>query len=252
MAPEFQIMVRQRSLPTLACLFLFVATAFTVLCTSIACKNATRTAVEAPHSYQPASEAPQLKLPEVSAPKIAEVKDAVNRVFKDIAVIDQQQNPNFISGDFNGDASRDLAVIIKPAVGKLSEMNEELQPWLLRDPLAPQFNHRVRPQIASDEVLLAVIHGYGPNDWRDPDATQTFLLKNVAGSGLEVRTPQDFVAANTGRKLPRPRGDLISEVVSGTAGYLYFSGSTYSWYDPKTFKGEEHPGMVHGFRPLRK
>jgi hypothetical protein len=233
-------------------LILLITTTAILLFTSMACTNAPRAAVEKPPSYQPTPEAPQLKLPEVSAPKIAEVEDAVKRVFKDLAVVDQQQSPNFISGDFNGDASRDLAVIIKPAESKVAQINDELQPWLLRDPIATQSNHRIRVQIEPNERLLAVIHGYGPNDWRDPEATQTFLLKNVAGSRLEVQTPQDFVSANTGRKLPRPRGDLISEVVGGTAGYLYFSGSTYSWYDPKTFKGEAPPGMVHRFRSLSK
>ena len=236
----------------LSSIFLSATLTTALLITFAACSSQRRTRVEAPPSYQPTPETPQLKLPEVSAPKVAEVKDAVKRVFKDLAVVDQQQTPNFICGDFNGDASRDLAVMIKPAGGKVAEINEELQPWLLRDPLAPQSNHRVRLQIGSDEVLLAVIHGYGPNDWRDPEATQAFLLKNVAGSRLEAQTPQDFVSANTGRKLPRPRGDLISEVVGGAAGYLYFSGSTYSWYDPKTYKGEAPPGMVHGFRSLRK
>ena len=38
-----------------------------------------------------------------------------------------------------------------------------------------------RLRIEKDEVLLAVIHGYGANDWRDPQATQTFVLKNVVG-----------------------------------------------------------------------
>src|SRR4030095_3380697 len=119
----------------------------------------------------------------------------------------------------------------------------ELQPWILRDPLSNSADPRIRVQIDPQDVLLAVIHGYGPNDWRDPEATQTFLLKNVAGSRMEVHTPQDFVTANTGRNLHRPRGDLISEVVRGIPGYLYFSGATYSWYDPKTYKGEVPSGM---------
>lgn len=224
----------------------------TLLFTSIACSHSHRVALESPPAYQPTAEAPQLKLPEVAAPKIAEVEDAVERVFKDMVVVDKKQKPSFISGDFNGDSSRDLAVIIKPAEGRTVEMNTDLQPWILRDPLARESNHPIRLQIEPNETLLAVIHGYGPNDWRDPEATQTFLLKHVAGSRLEVQTPQTFVKANTGRRLPRPRGDLISEVVGGTLGYLYFSGATYSWYDPLTFKGEAPGGMVHGFRSLRK
>ena len=62
---------------------------------------------------------------------------------------------------------------------------------------------------------MAVIHGYGANDWRDPEATQTFVLKNVVGNDLKVHSGKEFVTANSGRKLPRPQGDLIGETVQG-------------------------------------
>jgi len=63
---------------------------------------------------------------------------------------------------------------------------------------------------------------------------------------LRVQSGKDFATANSGRKLPRPQGDLIGETVQGTPGYLYYATSTYSWYDPKTFKGEPAtPGMFH-------
>ena len=96
-----------------------------------------------------------------------------------------------------------------------------------------------------NDVLLAVIHGYGVNGWRDPEATQTFLLKNAVGSGMAVRQPKDVATANHGKKLPELRGDVIGEVVEGRPGYLYYAGATYSWYDPKTFKGEPEPGVFH-------
>ena len=71
-----------------------------------------------------------------SAPKLNEVQDAVKRVFKDAAVIDNSHNPSFVAGDFNGDASEDIAIVIKPA--KLEEMNQDLPPWLVREPRAKQ------------------------------------------------------------------------------------------------------------------
>ena len=129
----------------------------TLLFTSIACSHSHRVALESPPAYQPTAEAPQLKLPEVAAPKIAEVEDAVERVFKDMVVVDKKQKPSFISGDFNGDSSRDLAVIIKPAEGRTVEMNTDLQPWILRDPLARESNHPIRLQIEPNETLLAVM-----------------------------------------------------------------------------------------------
>jgi hypothetical protein len=84
------------------------------------------------------------------------------------------------------------------------------------------------------------------NGWRDPQATQTFLLKNAVGSGMESHQSKDVVTKSQGKKLPQLRGDVIGEVLGGTSGYLYYSGATYSWYDPKTFKGDPEPGMFHG------
>jgi hypothetical protein len=95
-------------------------------------------------------------------------------------------------------------------------------------------------------MLLAVIHGYGPNGWRDAQATQTFLLKNAVGSGMEARASKELTAASQGKSVPRLRGDVVSEILDGRPGYLYYAGATYSWYDPKTFKPEPEPGMVHG------
>ena len=218
---------------------------------SIGCSSAPKPIVEAPATYQgaPVPQSTPLPVKVASAPKLPEVQAAIKRVFKDAAVLHSTHNPNFLTGDFNGDASQDLAVILKPV--KLDDMNQQYVPWLLRDPRS-HVPPRVRLQIAKDETLLAVIHGYGANDWRDPEATQTFVLKNVVGDDLKVQTGKEFTAANAGRRLPRPQGDLIGETLQGTQGYLYYATSTYSWYDPKTFKGvEEAPGPFHRARTMK-
>jgi rhodanese-related sulfurtransferase len=214
-----------------------------------ACSAAPKQVVEAPPSYQSTPQSTPVRMGIAQAPKLVEVQDAVKRVFKEAAVIDSSFNPHFLAGDFNGDASQDIAVIIKPA--NLDEMNQELPPWLLREPRSNK-PPTVRLRIEKDDVLLAVIHGYGINDWRDPQATQTFLLKNVVGSDLHVESGKDFAKANSGKRLPRPQGDLIAEKLHGTDGYLYFATATYSWYDPKTFKAEtQQTGMFHRPKPLR-
>jgi len=208
------------------------------------CSQSKRQVAEtAPPAYQPSPESTPVRLTAPAAAKTSEVQEAVRRVFKDAAVVDTSYNPNFLAGDFNGDGSQDLAVIVKPV--KLDLMNQELPPWLVREPRAKR-DPRIALKIAKDETLLAVIHGYGANDWRDPDATQTFVLKNVVGNDLRVHSGKEFVTANSGKKLPRPQGDLIGETVQGSPGYLYFASATYSWYDPKTFTGAEAPpGVFH-------
>src|SRR5215213_4793117 len=227
---------------------LLIALASTI---SACSSTAKRPVVEAPPpAYQPSPESTPLPLTvAVPAPKSSEVQEAVKRVFKDGAVVDTNYNPNFLSGDFNGDGSQDLAVIVKPV--KLDLMNQELPPWLVRQPRTGRAD-RGPLRIDKDETLLAVIHGHGANHWRDPEATQTFVLKDVVGNGLTVHSPEDFITANSGRKLPRPQGDLIGETVEGTSGYLYFAQATYSWYDPKTFKGTENASSVfHKPRPMK-
>jgi len=222
-----------------------------VVLTLPACSSTTkRVAVEQPPAaYQPSPESTPVRLVAAAAPKLPEVQDAIKRVFKDAAVLDQDHKPNFLMGDFNGDASQDLAVVIKPV--KLEDMNREYRPWLLRTPRA-NTRDRAQPKIEKDEPLLAVIHGYGTNDWRDPEATQTFVLKNVVGNDLKVHTGKEFVEANAGRKLPRAQGDLIGETLQGTQGYLYYAVSTYSWFDPKSYSDKQDaPGVFHKSRTMR-
>jgi hypothetical protein len=214
------------------------------------CSSTTkRAAVEQPPAvYQPTPESTPVRLAPPPAPKLVEVQSKLKQVFKDAAVLDPNYNPNFLMGDFNGDASQDLAVIIKPV--NLEEMNQEFPPWLVRAPRTSKVNRALK--IEKDEVLLVVIHGYGTNDWRDPEATQTFVLKDVVGNDLKVQTGKEFVAANAGRKLPRAQGDLIGQTLQGTQGYLYYATSSYSWYDPKTFQGgQEAPGVFHRSRTMR-
>jgi hypothetical protein len=180
-----------------------------------------------------------------SLPAAAEVDEAVTRIFKQAAKVDSASAPNFFAGDFNGDNSTDIAVILKPVAAQLADLNQEFPPWILRDPFV-----RPRPgvppmRIAENEQLLAVIHGYGPKGWRDPEATQTYLLKNSVGQDVKAQSKTDVANANKGNSLPRLSGDLIGETLQGKSGYLYFDGAQYSWYDPKTFKPGVDARLVH-------
>jgi hypothetical protein len=216
------------------------------------CGNSKPAVVEhAPVSYQPTPVSTPAQAVATATPKLPEVEEAVKRVFKDVVVVHPDYKTSFLVGDFNGDSSQDLAVILKPVPEKIAEMNEQPM-WLLRDPRVA-YNPRVPLHVEKDDVLLAVIHGYGANDWRDPQATQTFLLKNAVGAGMYVQGGKEFVAKNSGHRIPRPHGDLIGETLKGDQGYLYYSAASYSWYDPKTFAGEdESAGAFHGRGAMRR
>ena len=221
----------------------FVGLLFLLLCAVASCSKSKPVAVEAPPPYQPPPP-PLVSVPTVVPAKLTEVQDALQRVFKGAAVMDQSVKPGFLAGDFNGDLTQDIAIVIKAAPGKVEILNEEYPAWLLRDPFARADTKSPSLRVAENESLLAIIHGYGANDWRDPQATQTFLLKNVVVHEMEVHAGKEFVKANHGKKLPPIAGDLI-EIVRANHGYLYFANANYRWFDPKNYKGEPRRGPFH-------
>lgn len=213
---------------------------------SISCsKVTTQRLVEAPPPPQSTSETPTVALPKVQTARLVEVEQAVRRVFKDAAQIDSSVNPNFLTGDFNGDNSEDIAVALKPVDGKLSLLNEEYPPWMLRDPFMTDLRASQALRVEDHEVLLAVIHGYGSDDWRDPQATQTFLLKNAVSNGMSKRDLKSVGESNKSRRMPRFHGDVIAQIHRGIPGYIYFNKATYTWYDPGRYKGDSEKGVVH-------
>ncbi|HVS83147.1 MAG TPA: hypothetical protein VHE60_15570 [Pyrinomonadaceae bacterium] len=172
-------------------------------------------------------------------PKLTEVNEAMTRVFQKAAALDPASVPGFVVGDFNGDGSEDLAIVTKTSEGSLGEINNEMANWILEDPrnvpipgttqsrlMAP--GKRVRAE--KGDTLLAIIHGAGPKGWRNPEAKQTFLLKNGAGSNMTVLAVKVLLASKGKAKLPPMRGDTISQTIGGKPGILFWTGAKYAWY----------------------
>ena len=83
---------------------------------------------------------------------------------------------------------------------------------------------------------MAIIHGTGPKGWRDPEATQTHLLRDIVGTSMKLLQFKGAVRTYSGIKpFPTIYGDLIQQTLIGQAGFLYFAGGVYAWYDPKNF-----------------
>ena len=190
------------------------------------------TAVTKPPKMQ--SEKPE-KLP---PPTMNEVEEAVHRVFGDAVGIGATAKPVYIVGDFNGDGMEDLAVIVEPVSSHLKAINSDLANWTLQDAdkffLPPQ-NARVvkppeivEPHVEEGEILLAVIHGYGPKGWRNPQARQTYLVKHAAGTfqGTERSFSEKFI-----RDIKLViQTDLIKERRNKKSGFLFWTGSNYAWH----------------------
>jgi hypothetical protein len=195
----------------------------------------------------------------LAPPAPAEVGGAVERVFKGAATIEAARRPYFVVGDFNGDFSQDVAVRIRPAPGRLAEINDELANWILVAPSRPapprgspdtdvhaRASERRRVLAEEADVLLAVIHGHEAKGWRDPQATQTYVLKDALGDKLKTRRRIEVLKARHGEPLPRLRGDVIAEDLGGQPGFLYYDGARYDWYDPRGYKPPAPARVVHG------
>lgn len=171
-------------------------------------------------------------------PGIDQIRDAVARIFEKAATPDSTVDPGFVVGDFNGDRSQDLAVVVKASEASLGEINNELANWILEDPrtvlVDRNLSNRVPPNkpvhAEKGDNLLAIIHGVGAQGWRAPEAKQTFLLKNGAGSNLRVQSAKDLRNANGKQRLPPLKGDAISETIGAKSGLVFWTGAKYAWY----------------------
>jgi len=177
-------------------------------------------------------------LPKLPPPTPAEVEAAFHRIFGDDLKIRPADRASFIVGDFNGDESEDLAILARPAPGKLDDINGEFANWIIQDAdkafLPPPGKTVVippkqeRPRIGNGEEVLAIIHGFGPKGWRNPDARQAYLVKNAAAAfnGTAPSSSQKYI-----RDLKlNIETDIIREVRGNRKGYLFWTGAMYSWH----------------------
>jgi hypothetical protein len=192
-------------------------------------------AVSTPQPSPVAATATPVKLP---PPTQAEVETAFHRVFGDDLIVNAANRESFIVGDFNGDGSEDLAIIARPAPGKVNEVNSELANWTIQDAdkafIAPAGKAVVVPprqpraHVESGEEVLAIIHGYGPQGWRNPDARQAYLIKHAAATftGIAPSLSQKAVRA---MKLP-VETEIIKQVRNNKKGFLFWTGGVYAWH----------------------
>ena len=179
--------------------------------------------------------------PELRPPQPTEAQETIKRVYGETVFVESSRPKYFIAGDFNGDNSIDLGVVVRPTPGQVAKLNNELANWIRCDPqkIKPPviqghgrlLIQKVEPTVIDDhDVLLAVVHGYGPQGWRNPQARQSYLLKNAVGDGIKL-TPYKEAIKIVGKYKgsPRLRGDVVSEALDHKQGLLYYTGAKYAW-----------------------
>ena len=171
-------------------------------------------------------------------PKSDEVVEALARVFDKALTLDETRAPSFVTGDFNGDGSEDLAIVAKSNENSLAEINSELANWTLEDPRtipipgSKAANELQRPKsvkVEKTDSLMAIIHGVGAQGWRNREARQSYLLRNGAATNILVRSIDDLRRDPATPRLPPLRGDTISETMNGRRGLIFWTGAKYSW-----------------------
>jgi hypothetical protein len=204
--------------------------------------NASSTRAEAPIVEMGfnAAQPQQTVMPSLAnPPNLTDVQSTLLRVFSDDVTLAGDSASTFLVGDFNADSSTDLAVLVKPNLAKLPDLNSQLANWSIQNPhhaFVPPRNQSVvhlppppAPEpVLNQEILLAVIHGVGASGWRDPGARQAFLLEYAVGTDMRVDTPSAALKRDVGA-LPAS-ANVISESIAGMNGVVYWNGAGYAWH----------------------
>lgn len=234
-------------------LCLLIAAASAVLCGCAKPADApSQNPSQAQKAQPPAADSQQSevkKIVSLSPPGPNDVQAAIARAYEGAVTA----SPNrFMVGDFDGDGSQDLVAVVRPVKAMLSKINSELARWSLKDPhkaivpeLSPRMqNLRIKPDpviVRQNDVLLVVLHGYGPMGWRNPEAKNTYLLKNAVGTGIGYQPVKEARLLTRGEEKPiRLRGDVIKETLKGEQGFLYWTGAEYAWANVKAYGREKN------------
>ncbi len=194
----------------------------------------------------PASPTPGVP-PTLAPPQTTDINNKLAQIFQGAVQLDTAQQVNSFSGDFNGDGSEDIAIVVKPVANKLADINSEVANWILEDPhlvVLPDPTKAVQTlpappaptNVQAADILLTVIHGHKETGWRNPDAQQTYLLKNAVGRDLSVQARQNAPAVYKA-SFTHLHGDIIIEEMARGYGCIYWTGAKYAWLSapkPKT------------------
>jgi hypothetical protein len=196
--------------------------------------------VSTPSPEVPSAAASSQPIPPNSPPAEAELRDVIARTYKNAVILDESRAA-FVVGDFNNDSSEDIAIVVKPDNQRLAELNSEFANWILEDPNSvelkpdrPEGQPAKKPAatlVRPGDTLLAVVHGYQSLGWRNPKATQTYLLKIAVSERMEAQPARSLISESSNKNdLPPLSGDIIRERLAATPGFLYWTGAKYAWH----------------------
>lgn len=245
--------LKRKQLGQLFCLFVFTICAFSTACRSSdksskpeprAGESTTKSSVEKPITPTTNAAAPEptpTEALELPPPKPEEVQEVVARVYQGAVTIDARRSPVYVVGDFNGDDSQDIAIVVRPAKDKLEEINSEVANWIMEDPrqvVLPDPRKGVQKlppapeavKVQPTDALLTIIHGHKQQGWRNPEARQAYLLNNAVGSSMTAEPIKNLQSATVNMSVLSKSADVIKQTLAGEQGFLYWTGAKYAWH----------------------
>ncbi|HVH85944.1 MAG TPA: hypothetical protein VM912_04415, partial [Terriglobales bacterium] len=82
-----------------------------------------------------------------------------------------------------------------------------------------------RAIVGANELLIAIIHGYGAEGWRNPQARQAYLVRNGGSAPLRAIPAPGHVE---GAPISISHSQIIC-AESKRPGFLFWTGSQYGW-----------------------
>jgi hypothetical protein len=228
----------------------------------LSCKSSPN---QAPTSQTKTAQPAEAPLP---PPTLDDVRAKIDSIYRGALTIDQRRAPTFLLGDFNADNSPDVLVAVRPNPARLADLNSDLAAWILEDPrliwvpdpnkivqVMPPVRHRPVRVRARDRLWL-IIHGFRGKGWRNPIATQSYLLVNVAANGLRKQSAHEATAELNRKPFPlgiqyllRYNGDVLQETVAGKSYLLYWTGGHYARTEIQRTKAAREKIAVNKDRP---
>lgn len=167
---------------------------------------------------------------------IADIALVVRRVFGAEIKVETARRPFYLLGDFNGDGSSDIAVVVRTKGGtkNLGQGIVVLNPWQVatqaQNPVEESADEAAGEpaqdtSAAASTLALAVIHG-AKGGWNRAQPLAGYLLLDAVYDELRIHEEQSRSTLLSDRSL---KGDAIYTGTEDAGGVIYWDGKTYRW-----------------------